>query len=272
MQRRSRLGLTLVETIVVVTIVLVVLAILLPALQRMRNYAARLKCVEHQKDLGIAFYAHHDATGLLPQGGDSGPDGGLARPDVRAEWSWAYHLLPYLGREELHRAEVGAVDRTGVAQFYCPVRRSPGVGLAAIDYAGNAGSRMDGHDGTVLQGTVPKISLKDIEDGAACTVLVAERQMNRAWLGTGVSDRAPYNRAGWNADAQVYRLGVEPPARDWHDAGKDEVTLRFGSDHRAGVNALFADGSVRHIGFDIDATAWRRACVRDDSASVPKAK
>jgi prepilin-type processing-associated H-X9-DG protein len=65
---------------------------------------------------------------------------------------------------------------------------------------------------------------------------------------------------------------VEPPARDWHDAEKDGVTLRFGSDHRAGVNALFADGSVRHIGFDIDATAWRRACVRDDSASVPKGR
>jgi hypothetical protein len=38
------------------------------------------------------------------------------------------------------------------------------------------------------------------------------------------------------------------------------------------VNALFADGSVRHIGFDIDAAAWRRACVRDDRASVPKDK
>ncbi|NBO93557.1 MAG: DUF1559 domain-containing protein [Planctomycetia bacterium] len=269
MQQSIRSSPTLLEIVILLSMILALLGILLPALQKIRSNADRIRCSDNLRQIGTAFLMYHDARGLFPQGGDSGPDGGEARAEHRSEWSWAYHLLPYLGQIDLYRADVAQVDQTAISTFYCPSRRSPAAGIAALDYAGNAGSRLDGYNGTVLQGTTPKIGLRDIVDGADRTLLAGERRLNQALLGRANNDCRPYNRPGWNAYAQAYRLGLDPPVRDWFNHSDDAVTSRFGSAHRTGLNALFADGSVTHTRYDIDPTVWLRASIRNDTMNVP---
>src|SRR4051794_30011895 len=94
---KSRPALTLFECLIILALALVVAALLLPALQKMHHYSARARCYDQSRRLGPAFHRSHAAHEMLPQGGDSGPDGPAARPDRRDEWSWAYHLLPHLG-------------------------------------------------------------------------------------------------------------------------------------------------------------------------------
>lgn len=267
----NRPALTLLECLIVVAMLVVAAAILLPVIQKMRIYAARARCIDQCRQIGAAFLRFHDTHEMLPQGGDNGPDGPPARLDRRDEWSWAYHLLPHLDQADLHRADPAVIDTTPVRAFYCPGRRSPGLhgGSANLDYAGNAGTSPDGINGTILQGSVPKIAFRDIADGLAATVLMAERQLNTASLGVSLDDQQPYNRAGWDENAQAYRLALERPAPDPHRPDDPAASSRFGSSHRHGFNAVFADGSARLVSFGVSPAVWRRACVRDDMVEQP---
>ncbi|MGL4549896.1 MAG: DUF1559 domain-containing protein [Gemmataceae bacterium] len=263
---RPRRAFTLIELLVVVAIVTVLIGLLLPAVQKAREAAARMKCQNHLKQIGLAFHNHHDAHGAFPQGGTQVGHRSGGREEHRPEWSWAYHVLPYLDHANLHREPcVEVIDETPVRPLYCPSRRAAAAygGYAKSDYAGCAGTSASGSNGIVGQGDRPTIRIADITDGASRTVMVAERQLNARHLGASADDNEPYNRPGWNDDYEAYRRGDVRPARDVRCPSL-EARTGFGSAHGGAFNALMADGSVRPISYGVDPSMWANACVRND--------
>lgn len=273
MNRAARSGFTLLEFLIVVAIIAVLIAILLPAVQKVREASARLTCSNHLKQISVAEHGYYSQRGHLTPGGTQeslarGANGSLRTPALReSEWSWAYLLLPHLDQTELYEsADCGLVRRTPVKPYYCPSRRPPQEFNchAKIDFAGNAGTHADGVNGAIVRTGFGKVKFGAITDGTANTILIAEKQLNRATLGESDDDDESYCTPGWNGDGEVYRRGLVTPGPDMDRPGDMSPSHAFGAAHATGLNVSFCDGSVRFIRYGLDGGVWQRLCIRND--------
>jgi prepilin-type N-terminal cleavage/methylation domain-containing protein/prepilin-type processing-associated H-X9-DG protein len=94
---------TLIELLVVIAIIGVLIALLLPAVQKVRAAAARLSCQNNLKQIGLAMHSHHDAHGRLPPGGTHTPASGNTATygPATPRANWGVFLLPYLEQGNL---------------------------------------------------------------------------------------------------------------------------------------------------------------------------
>jgi len=159
-------GFTLVELLVVITIIGILIALLLPAVQGARESGRRAQCMNNLKQLGLAALHHEQAPGYLPTGGwgyywVGDPDRGFG---PNQPGGWIYNVLPYLEQEGLRNLGAGrsqseklaaaaTVVMTPLQMLNCPSRRRPALypsskpinsgpisGAAKTDYAVNTGS------------------------------------------------------------------------------------------------------------------------------------
>ena len=146
-------GFTLVELLVVITIIGILIALLLPAVQSAREAARRTQCANNLKQLGLAMLSHEQVYGFYPGGGWTGcwvgdPDRGTGAGQPAG---WVYVSLPYVEQEALHQlgsdgepdnwtaGQLAASARrigTPLSIFNCPTRRRPIVYPTGWPYSG----------------------------------------------------------------------------------------------------------------------------------------
>ncbi len=234
---RLRSAFTLIELLVVIAIIAVLIGLLLPAVQKVREAAARMQCSNNLKQLGLAAHNYHDTLGHFPGGGKNGCEAPV-HPNVvanctdpnagqwsapytvptsnlnirRQEWSWAYFMLPYIEQNNVYQtANDTTVRRAVVKTFYCPSRRAAQLynNNAKIDYAANAGQSLgDANTSGVIfrTGAGGRVRMTDITDGTSNTALFGEKRMKLDKFGQSYDDNESAFSPGW--DSEIARAAV----------------------------------------------------------------
>src|SRR5262249_2842038 len=124
--------------LVVIAIIAVLIGLLLPAVQKVREAAARIQCQNNLKQISLAFHNHHDSFGAFPTGGWDWwytPNFINAQPAIGPEQQagWGFQILPFLEGDNTWKGGQAATDRersivavgTPNKMFFCPARRDP---------------------------------------------------------------------------------------------------------------------------------------------------
>jgi prepilin-type N-terminal cleavage/methylation domain-containing protein/prepilin-type processing-associated H-X9-DG protein len=285
---------SLIEVLVCMGILAILLTLLVSAIQFFRQAAARTQCAFNLNQIGQAFHMHHEQLRFLPTAGtDWGTPPtyvkGIPTRGSEQGAGWAFQILPYLDSNDVWLGGGATTDleRQLVAVaatnplYFCPARREPmtvtyndgylsrlahaPVTHALCDYAC---ANLDDGEGAVRANRYGRpLTLDDITDGLSNTLLVGEKKLNLYYLGKpGRSD----DNEGYSAgnDWDTMRNTVRPPSPDTNEATAENGFASFGSSHPSGLNVLFADGSLRHLSYSVDATIFARLGTRADGLPV----
>jgi len=286
--KARRSAFTLIELLVVIAIIAILIALLVPAVQKVREAAARIQCGNNLKQIGLGIHAHHDTVKYFPTGGanpwsNATFTNGNANGPKTQNASWCFQILPFIEQTAVYKMtnpEPGY--RNAVIPIYnCPSRRgayqhSAQGGRVLGDYCAVTPSEgVNGWDqfwygdiwGTGYapyryRGVITRtgsagaaITMAGIMDGTSNTMMVTEKRLDPQRYDSGDWHDDCGWGDGWDPDTVRYTgQGVGANPRPDSSAGISGYDI--GSAHPTGIQAVFADGSVRSISYSVDPTIF----------------
>jgi prepilin-type N-terminal cleavage/methylation domain-containing protein len=256
---RQRSAFTLVELLVVIAIIAILVGLLLPAVQKVRESASRVKCGNNLKQLSLGLHNFATTHGAFPPGYKARGYG--------VGWGWGSYILPFVEQAALFCA-LGVADQpfgdgvslapptpltqTPLSVFACPSDNGPALNPfkryhAKSNYRGICGASIplyfypdSDYGGVLFQNS--KIRIEDITDGTSNTLALGECMFDEVtghvaaiWVGMDSSQGSVYvSDCFWSVDDGDFRIN-------------GPGSQAFGSRHPCGAQFGFCDGSVHFI-------------------------
>ncbi len=286
--------------LVVIAIIAILIALLVPAVQKVREAAARTQCANHLKQIGLASHSYNDANRFLVPAwvGDNSLD-----PDGWA--TWAVLLLPYIDQTPLYQQwdirytasrQPASAYQQQVPTYLCPARPSPvlskndfanpGGGLSdygasfgvAANFADSNGTvippypqmRTDSNGIPIVVNYRGHVSLTSITDGTSNTFLFGEKHIRPNSLRGKNEDRSIFG----GQNNSIRRMAGTAPNGDQRtlcppdDQSSAFANTSFGGPHPGLCQFVFADGTVRAIPISTNVNTLTALAGRADGLTV----
>jgi prepilin-type N-terminal cleavage/methylation domain-containing protein/prepilin-type processing-associated H-X9-DG protein len=286
---RARPAFTLIELLVVIAIIAILIGLLLPAVQKVREAAARMECSNNLKQWGLAMHMYHDTYHRLPIGSTNTP-----------RQTWVMHLWPFIEQNNLSRQINTATQQfwlppctyggtlnglcgVPVPLYYCPSDAGSDLDSTSAYYQRRRGcyvvnwgmayydnpppgasapfAHINGNRATPLI-----VNFMNITDGLSNTLMMSEYLRPQShddndWRGDIQNDDGVFRFHTFNTpnssapDVVNWAIPNNDPLMPVTTAGAENNTAR--SRHTGGVNVLLCDGSVRFVTSSISLATWQ---------------
>jgi len=289
LSQRPRRGFTLIELLVVIAIIDILIGLLLPAVQKIREAANRMKCSNNLKQWGLAMHNYHDTFGKFPAGAINNP-----------RQAWPMYLWSFVEQNSLEQKNdltknfyepPGTIGNTlngltgaKVPIYYCPSDNGSDLNSAAAyyqrrrgNYAVNWGNvKYDTAPPTTgnapfyhyngVRSTPAVVTIASVTDGTSSTLMMSETLMAKSpddndWRGDIQNDDGVFKfmtllTPNTSApDVVNWAIPNGDPKMPVNTAGSQYSAAR--SRHAGGVNVAFCDGSIRFIRDSIPLQTWQ---------------